>query len=62
LVGDADYYVLGRFADCYFYWGWWVREGFGGGFLSFDDGLDAVSEEFTDDVFEVGEDVGEFSG
>lgn len=38
---------------------WWC----GGGFFEFlvlvDDGLDGVAEEFSDDVFEVAEDIGE---
>jgi hypothetical protein len=36
--------------------------GRGRGVLALDDGLDAVSEELADYIFEVGEDVGEGGG
>ncbi len=49
-VGDADYYVLGRFTDCDFYW---RGLGQGGGGIVFYYGLEGVPEEFADYVFEV---------
>lgn len=57
LVGDADYDVLSCFANSDFYG--WRGGGFSFSLLLFDDGLNAVPEKLANDVFEVGQDVGE---
>ena len=59
MVGYADYDVLGCFAHGYFDWGRGFRRVV---FVVVDDGLDGVAKEFTDNVFEMGEDVGEGGG
>ena len=54
--------MLLRLAHCYFNWRGVCRIpafGRGRGVLALDDGLDAVSEELADYIFEVGEDVRE---
>ena len=57
--------MLLRLAHCYFNWRGVCRIpafGRGRGVLALDDGLDAVSQELADYIFEVGEDVGEGGG
>ena len=55
MITHADYDVLGCFADGNF--DWWDGTVFASVFL--DGGLDAVSKELANNIFEVGEDVGE---
>ena len=65
LITNSDNNMLLRLAHCYFNWRGVCRIpafGRGRGVLALDDGLDAVSEELADYIFEVGEDVGEGGG
>jgi hypothetical protein len=57
--------MLWRLAHCNFNWRGVCgipSFGRGRGVLALDDGLDAISEELADYIFEVGEDVGEGGG
>jgi hypothetical protein len=62
LITNSDNNMLWRLTHCYFnWWGmcWIPTFGTGRGVLALDDGLDAVSQELADYIFEVGEDVRE---
>ena len=58
MVRNANDNVLRRFTYGNFY-RWW---GAGFTFVFLHNGLDGVAEQFTDDVFEMGEDIGKCGG